>query len=254
MSKGHSGPKFTFFGSFLDYAKTIADKTSRLAFFEMITEYGINGIVPDSSDPLYPAFVLIRPNIDISAIRRAAGSKGGSSAGQSKARPGNKNASKTQAKPKQNASDMDKDMDKELEVCDIAHARKPRPSLSEILNVATSVMGVPEYYARWWYGEMEARGWTNTDGTSVGTRNWRPTLKAWHNREDAKHLAEIRETAASAEKREIKVSVKDWILCKERCANCGSNGCTKGVRTPPELQRRPPEECKSFTALKESAA
>lgn len=46
----------------------------------------------------------------------------------------------------------------------------------------------------------------------------------------------------------------DWLLCRERCANCGSNGCTKGVRTPPELQRRPPEECKSFTDRKENAS
>ena len=121
-----------------------------------------------------------------------------------------------------------------------------KPKLAEVVNVATTVMGVPEYYARWWHKEMNARGWLNTDGSSVGTRNWRPTLKAWYNREDAKHLAEIREAASDAEKREIKVSAKDWTLCAERCANCANGKCAKGIRIPPELERRPPEECKGF--------
>ena len=120
------------------------------------------------------------------------------------------------------------------------------PKLADVVNAAKTVMGVPEYYARWWYAEMTARGWLNTDGTSVGTRNWRPTLKAWHNREDAKHLAEIKEELAAAEKREVKVSAKDWTLCEERCANCANGKCAKGIRIPPELERRPPEECKGF--------
>ena len=121
-----------------------------------------------------------------------------------------------------------------------------KPKLAYVVNAAKTVMGVPEYYARWWYAEMTARGWLNTDGTSVGTRNWRPTLKAWHNREDAKHLAEIKEELAAAEKREVKVSAKDWTLCEERCANCTNGKCAMGIRIPPELERRPPEECKGF--------
>lgn len=125
-------------------------------------------------------------------------------------------------------------------------ARASKPELSQVLDIATTTMGVPEYYARWWYAEMKARGWLNTDGSSVGTHNWRPTLKAWHNREDAKHLAEIREEQSAAEKREIKVSAKDWTLCEERCANCANGKCAKGIRIPPELERRPPEECKGF--------
>lgn len=125
-------------------------------------------------------------------------------------------------------------------------AREGKPELRQVLNTATATMGVPEYYARWWYAEMTARGWLNTDGTAVGTHNWRPTLKAWHNREDAKHLAEIREAASAAEKREIKVSAKDWTLCEERCANCTNGKCARGIRIPPELEKRPPEECKGF--------
>lgn len=121
-----------------------------------------------------------------------------------------------------------------------------KPKLAEVVNAAKTVMGVPEYYARWWYAEMKARGWLNTDGSSVGTHNWRPTLKAWFNIEKPKYLAEIREAASDAEKREIKVSAKDWTLCEERCANCANGKCAKGIRIPPELEKRPPEECKGF--------
>lgn len=41
-------------------------------------------------------------------------------------------------------------------------------------------------------------------------------------------------------------SAKDWTLCEERCANCANGKCAKGIRIPPELERRPPEECKGF--------
>ena len=135
----------------------------------------------------------------------------------------------------------------------IAHTREGKPELRQVLNTATTTMGVPEYYARWWYAEMEARGWLNTDGTSVWTRNWRPTLKAWYNREDQKHLAEIRNDQTAGEKREIVVSAKDWLLCAERCANCQNGcGCQAGIRIPPSKDPdhpHPPEECKSFARL-----
>ena len=37
----------------------------------------------------------------------------------------------------------------------------------------------------------------------------------------------------------------DWTLCRERCANCGENGCKCGAKLPPQMWERPtaPEEC-----------
>ena len=108
-------------------------------------------------------------------------------------------------------------------------------------------MGVPEAFARWWYREMTARDWTNTDGSPIGNRNWRPTLKAWFNRATPEELAEVKRQA------EVKPKVatykpEDWLLCAERCAAFASGRCTAGKIVPPQCRPRPipPEECDKF--------
>lgn len=136
-----------------------------------------------------------------------------------------------------------------------AYARGDIPSQQTVASVAESAMGVPRWYAEWWYAEMSARDWRNTNGTLVGNQNWRPTLKAWYNRAKPEELDRMREEherrtreqqpPADAGKPEY------WILCRERCANCKGAGCAKGVKTPPDRQdpARPPEECPRFKPL-----
>ena len=124
--------------------------------------------------------------------------------------------------------------------------------LKTVVSTAISVMGVPEWYARWWHGEMKARGWEKTDGGRIDRRNWRSTLKAWYNREDQKHLDEIKTAFAEKVPQVIHVAPEDWTLCCERCANCAGTGCGVGVKIPPAVDPshpRPPEECARFAPI-----
>ena len=140
-----------------------------------------------------------------------------------------------------------------------AYARGDIPALPTVASVAESAMGVPRWYAEWWYVEMSARDWRNTNGSLVGNQNWRPTLKAWYNRAKPEELEKIRDEherrtreqqpPANAGKPEY------WILCRERCANCKGAGCAKGIKTPPDRQdpAYPPEECPRFQPLPEES-
>ena len=49
-------------------------------------------------------------------------------------------------------------------------------------------------------------------------------------------------------KKPVVVKDIDWTLCRERCANCGANGCKCGAKLPPQMWERPtaPEECSKF--------
>lgn len=121
------------------------------------------------------------------------------------------------------------------------------PSEKTVVTAATTLMGVPEAFARWWYKEMMARDWANTDGSPIGNRNWRPTLKAWFNRSTPEELTEIKRQAAA---RPTPVSYKpeDWLLCAERCAAFAAGRCTAGKIVPPQCRPHPtpPEECDKF--------
>ena len=125
------------------------------------------------------------------------------------------------------------------------------PSLQETVAVATGVMGVSEEFARWWHGEMTARDWTNTDGTTIGRRNWRPVLKAWWNNRRDGEMREINEAARASKERERVYSPADWGLCRERCAKCGEHGCTAGAKVPPQFWAPPqqPEQCPRFRSI-----
>ena len=125
------------------------------------------------------------------------------------------------------------------------------PSLQETVAVATGVMGVSEEFARWWHGEMTARDWTNTDGSTIGRRNWRPVLKAWWNNRRDGEMREINEAARASKERERVYSPADWGLCRERCAKCGEHGCTAGAKVPPQFWTPPqqPEQCPRFRSI-----
>ena len=119
------------------------------------------------------------------------------------------------------------------------------PELKEVLAVTVS-MGVPEGYARWWYKQMVDSDWRTTKGLAVNRRNWRAQLKAWHNRATPDEIDKINAAMKQAKKAVVRVSVKDWELCAERCANCANGiSCVKGIKIPPtkDTPPKPPEEC-----------
>ena len=55
---------------------------------------------------------------------------------------------------------------------------------------------------------------------------------------------------AHAAKKAEESRTYDWSLCEERCANCGLNGCSEGVKVPPNhgAWAVPPEDCAHFRA------
>jgi hypothetical protein len=108
-------------------------------------------------------------------------------------------------------------------------------------------MGVPEAFARWWYREMMARDWTNTDGSPISNRNWRPTLKAWFNRATPEELAEVKRQQ-EVKPKVVSYKPEDWLLCAERCDAFAAGRCTFGKIVPPQFRPHPipPEECDKF--------
>lgn len=126
--------------------------------------------------------------------------------------------------------------------------RKDVPDEKTVVTTATTVMGVNEAFAKWWFKEMVARDWTNTDGSMIGFHNWRPTLKAWFNRAKPEELAAIETSAKATKKKQITVKPEDWELCAERCGRFRGAICHAGCATPPQLRARPipPEECEHF--------
>ena len=141
-------------------------------------------------------------------------------------------------------------------VCDTSRprtrARMDVPDERTVLSACT-IAGVPEWYARWWYGEMTARDWLKTDGGRIDNRNWRPNLKTWwnHAQKDAAELEAIRaKFEPRPEQAPRTYTPDDWTLCAERCAHCPDGcGCRAGVKTPPQLDPdhpHPPQECPRY--------
>ena len=133
-----------------------------------------------------------------------------------------------------------------------ARVRADAPELGEVVSAATSTMGVPEWYARWWYEQMVAYDWTTTKGGRIGHGNWRAMLKAWHNRSlgDPKEYERVRSECEARKPRVVEVRAEDWELCAERCARFREGRCAAGKVVPPQMRPRPipPEECDGFAA------
>ena len=122
------------------------------------------------------------------------------------------------------------------------------PSEKVVVSVATSVMGVSEEYARWWYAEMVARDWKNTNGMSISNSNWRPLLKTWWNKRTAAEESAASELSSKKRIEEKVYPPEAWTLCEERCANCDGSRCMAGVRVPPAHASPPypPNDCGRF--------
>lgn len=89
--------QFTFYRSYWQALSTLPKK-DRLAAYEAIVNYALNGIEPQLTGSAATAFILIRPTLDTAKRRAETGRAGGS---------------KTKAKAKQNLSE--KEIEKEIE-------------------------------------------------------------------------------------------------------------------------------------------
>ena len=74
----------------------------------------------------------------------------------------------------------------------------------------------------------------------------------WLNQERWTADVEADPTKRVVVKKPVVVKNIDWTLCRERCANCGENGCKCGAKLPPQMWERPtaPEECSKFKEIK----
>jgi len=109
---------FTFFRSFYESAVELPDD-QRLAFYDALISFGLDGIEPPVSGIAKSLFVLVRPILAKSAVRAKAGSQGGR---PSKKASRNQAESKMKPKLKQTETHRSedfgyrtKDMDKEMD-------------------------------------------------------------------------------------------------------------------------------------------
>lgn len=122
---------FTFYPSYHEAIKTL-DPETRLALYDAISYYGIEGKEPDLEGLASALFELIRPNIDTSIKRRNAGVTGGKVSAENKAKlkqsaskrsskSVSKSVSKTPSKSEsktsaEDATCLSTDIDKEIEI------------------------------------------------------------------------------------------------------------------------------------------
>jgi hypothetical protein len=100
---------FTFYRSYYEAARSLGEK-QRLALYEAIIEYAIDGVQVELSGVVRSMFVLIKPTLDKSKSRSAAGFNGGKAKRK-------QTEGKTEAEGKQGGSDtdIDKDADKDAD-------------------------------------------------------------------------------------------------------------------------------------------
>ena len=259
-----------FYDSFWEVAQ-ILPQESQNDFIACLVRYYFTGEIAADEQLIKIAFASCKPFIDMSKKASKAGKKS-AAARSKKSANGSANGSMNgsangsmngSANKEQNTTEQNTT---ELTPTGVGVGRPPTrslspvsglvsippagdvPSLQETVAVATGSMGVSEEFARWWHGEMTARDWTNTDGTTIGRRNWRPVLKAWWNNRRDGEMREINEAARASKERERVYSPADWGLCRERCAKCGEHGCTAGAKVPPQFWTPPqqPEQCPRF--------
>ena len=114
----------TFFRTFMECGDKLS-AADRGEFYSGLLHYGLDGVIPDfNSDTLQIAFMLAKPNIDISMKKRQAGRQGGLNKQtqanckqiQANCKQTQANCKQTQANCKQTASDKEKDKDKDINI------------------------------------------------------------------------------------------------------------------------------------------
>ena len=100
---------FKFFRSFYDAACQIEDKETRCDFYDSICAYALYGEEAEASGIAKALFMLVKPNLDASAKKAAAGAVGGSKTQASDKQTGSKpeaNCKQTASKTQKGASEV----------------------------------------------------------------------------------------------------------------------------------------------------
>jgi hypothetical protein len=193
--------RLTFWRGWWEGARGYPDE-QRLKIYDAILAYAFEGAEPPEPDGdlsaaiVYQAVATVRPTIAISRKRREIGATGGSvskrkqSASKAQAKR-KQDGSKAQARRKQSQAKPNQEQVQEqvqvqeqeqehIAICSTATARrrgKQMPTIEQFVD-GGKVAGVPEDFARRFYGELVAAGWQDADGVYVA--NWRRYLKsAW---------------------------------------------------------------------------
>ena len=66
------------------------------------------------------------------------------------------------------------------------------PTLAEVEGLAKNVLGIPDWYARWWHRYMTAADWRTNRGERVTRQNWRPLIMTWWRNASGEEREEIR--------------------------------------------------------------
>ena len=180
---------FSFYRSFRDAARHLED-ADRLALYDALADYALDGIDPEDGGIVAALFELLRPVLDSQARRSEAGAKG-AQYGSKGGRPSN-NPYETPTKPLQNPyetptkplnkdkdKEIDKDKDKEGEG-DIkdARARFTPPTVPEVTAYSQEIgAGID---AERFVDFYTANGW------KVGRnpmKDWRAAFRNWAKKE-----------------------------------------------------------------------
>ena len=157
----------------------------------------------------------------------------------------------------------------------------------DVYDAAKGIDGMTEDEACDWIDYMKAVDWLFPNGDAVDKKNFRRSLRMWHEMDgyvkalrerqaavakaaaaavrrlhksqrfcgvgqDAEEMERIKAKAAA--ERLAKAMAEDgaWTLCEERCAEFRAEGCVRCRHwsVPPQLRERPvpPEECIHFKA------
>lgn len=102
--------QFTFYRSYFDALRTLSKK-DRLAAYEAIAAYALDGTEPVLTGPAATAFILIRPTLDTGRKRAKSGKQGGSKTEAN----GEQTESKPEASAKRGIERSEKEGEKEKE-------------------------------------------------------------------------------------------------------------------------------------------
>ena len=118
-------------------------------------------------------------------------------------------------------------------------------SFEDVLESAKE-LGIPDWYADFWFKSMSAKGWKMASGEPI--KNWRALMHTWWMRSSDKQKAQI-EAAYEAEQKsaaeelddpepKIEITAHHWYECQRTCANFKKGKCIWGARHPAVLYKR----------------
>ncbi len=181
--------QFTFYRSFYEALKHLPAR-ARLAAYEAIIAYALDGVEPELTGTAATAFVLIRPVLD-SARRKASGGMAerrsrGTDREDGEKMPGRqaKESANKGENEAENENETERDVEREAE----GEGESPAPPAYERPDYETVLRearrrGCGEL-ARAFFDYYDAAGWRDREGRPV--RSWRQKLVLWQEREEKK--------------------------------------------------------------------